>query len=193
MPLLTLEVRVEPDIVLARQRARQIAGAAGLCPARPDPDRHRHVRDRSQRRSVCRWWAESSLSSRPGAAPALVIRVRERGPGIRDLQAILDGEYVSTTGPGPGNHRRQAADGSILDRVGDRGRGPRSRWPRACPNRATASRRTNWRRISAELAGHAPQGLLEELQQQNQELLSTLQELREQPGGARPDAQPRAR
>ena len=34
-------------------------------------------------------------------------------------------------------------------------------------------------RISAELARHAPQGLLEELQQQNQELLNTLQELRD--------------
>ena len=30
MPLLTLEVRLEPDIVLARQRARQIAGLLGF-------------------------------------------------------------------------------------------------------------------------------------------------------------------
>ncbi len=34
-------------------------------------------------------------------------------------------------------------------------------------------------RIAVELARHAPQGLLEELRQQNQELLSTLQELRD--------------
>jgi len=32
LPLLTLDVRLEPDVVLARQRARQIAGLLGFPP-----------------------------------------------------------------------------------------------------------------------------------------------------------------
>ena len=32
LPLLTLEIRLEPDVVLARQRARQIAGLLGFPP-----------------------------------------------------------------------------------------------------------------------------------------------------------------
>ena len=32
LPLLTLEIRLEPDVVLARQRARQIAGLLGFAP-----------------------------------------------------------------------------------------------------------------------------------------------------------------
>ena len=59
------------------------------------------------------------------------------------------------------------------------GAGPPSRWRRTCRTEQAPSRRRSWRRISAELARHAPQGLLEELQQQNQELLNTLQELRD--------------
>ena len=47
------------------------------------------------------------------------------------------------------------------------------------PSRASALTPPELARISAELARNAPQGLLEELQQQNQELLSTLQELRD--------------
>ena len=65
MPLLNLEVRVELDIVLARQRARQIAGLTGLCPARPDANRHRDLGDRPQHRAVCRRRDESNFSSRP--------------------------------------------------------------------------------------------------------------------------------
>ena len=50
---------------------------------------------------------------------------------------------------------------------------------KSLPHRAIALTPQELGRISAELARHAPQGLLEELQQQNQELLNTLQELRE--------------
>ena len=60
-PLLTLEVRLEQDVVLARQRARQVAGAAGLRRPGPDPDRHGRLGDRPQRLPVRR--------RRPGRVP----------------------------------------------------------------------------------------------------------------------------
>ena len=47
------------------------------------------------------------------------------------------------------------------------------------PNRTSGITPQEIARISAELARQAPSGLLEELQQQNQELLNTLQELRD--------------
>jgi signal transduction histidine kinase/ActR/RegA family two-component response regulator len=47
------------------------------------------------------------------------------------------------------------------------------------PNRTRGIMPTEVARISMELARQAPKGLLEELQQQNQELLNTLQELRQ--------------
>ena len=50
---------------------------------------------------------------------------------------------------------------------------------KSLPHRAIALTPQELGRISAELARNAPQGLLEELQQQNQELLNTLQELRD--------------
>ncbi len=53
------------------------------------------------------------------------------------------------------------------------------RWRRILPHRDRCLSPQELARISAELARNTPQGLLEELQQQNQELLNTLQELRE--------------
>ena len=50
---------------------------------------------------------------------------------------------------------------------------------KSLPKRATALSPRELSRVSAELARHAPQGMLDELQQQNQELLRTLQELRD--------------
>ena len=179
MPLLNLELRLEVDIVLARQRARQIAALLGF--AQLDQTRIATATSEIARNAVqyagggrvefCR------RVRRP--APALSIRVRERGPGIRDLQAILDGQYVSHDRHGDWDQRRQAADGSIRDRIGARGRGhrldgeepaPPSHRPHAAGTGAGS--RPTW-------PGMRPQGLLEELQQQNQELLNTLQELRE--------------
>ena len=50
---------------------------------------------------------------------------------------------------------------------------------KALPQRINAPGSQEIARISADLARQEPQGLLEELQQQNQELLNTLQELRD--------------
>ena len=158
MPLLTLEVRLEPDV-----RAGPAAGppdrrAAGLRPARPDAHRDGHVGDRPQRLSVRRR-GQVEFQRRAGAAPGSLIRVRERGPGIKDLQAILDGRYVSTTGTGRRDRRRPPPDGPILDRS-DPGPGPPSRWRRCCPGGACLRYRSKTSPdISAELAQYRPQGL----------------------------------
>ena len=177
MPLLNLEVRLEPDIVLARQRARQIAALLGF--AQLDQTRIATATSEIARNAFqyagggpCRVPASSP-------APAGLGDPRPRaGAGHRDLQAILDGQYVSPTGLGLGIIGAKR----LMDRFAIESApaaGPRSRWRRACRTGRSRSSPQELARISAELARHAPQGLLEELQQQNQELLSTLQELRE--------------
>src|ERR1700675_4392748 len=101
MPLINLEVRVEYDIVLARQRARQIAALLGF--TQLDQTRIATATSEIARNAVqyagggrVEFFIESASS------PALVIRVRERGAGIKELQSILDGQYVSPSGLGIG-------------------------------------------------------------------------------------------
>ena len=177
MPLLSLEVRVEYDIVLARQRARQIAALLGF--ALLDQTRIATATSEIARNSV-RYGGGGRVefSVETGTAPSYVIRVLERGTGIKGLQKILDGEYVSATGMGLGiTGARRLMDRFVIE--SSPGAGAVVLMAKSLPLRAIAITPQELGRISAELARNAPQGLLEELQQQNQELLNILQELRD--------------
>ncbi len=175
--LLSLELQLEPDVVLARQRARQIAGLLGfnhLDQTRIATATSEIARNAFQYAGGGR--VEFLVES--GLKPALVIRIRERGPGIRDLQAILDGQYISSTGLGLGIVGAKR----LVDRFSiesGQGAGATVSMAKVLPHRIAAPGPQELARISADLARHAPQGLLEELQLQNQELLNTLQELRD--------------
>ena len=177
VPLLTLEVQIEPDIVLARQRARQIAGLLGFSHL----DQTRIATATSEiARNAFQYAGGGRVEFlvEPVDKPALVIRVRERGPGIRDLQAILDGRYVSSTGLGLGiQGAKRLMDRFSIDSA--QGAGATVSMAKNFPHQIHAPSSRELARISADLARNAPQGLLEELQQQNQELLNTLQELRD--------------
>jgi signal transduction histidine kinase/CheY-like chemotaxis protein len=176
MPLLNLEVRLELDIVLARQRARQIAALLGF--AQLDQTRIATATSEIARNTVqYAGGGRVEFAVESGSSPALLIRIRERGPGINDLHAILEGEYVSSTGLGLGiNGAKRLMDRFAIESTP--GAGATVSMAKTLPYRATGITAQELGRISAELAKHAPQGLLEELQQQNRELLNTLQELR---------------
>jgi signal transduction histidine kinase/CheY-like chemotaxis protein len=177
MPLLNLDLRLEVDVVLARQRARQIAGLFGFTPL--DQTRIATATSEIARNALqyggggrVEFLVESS------SAPALLIRVRERGMGIKDLQTILEGQYVSQTGLGIGiTGAKRLMDRFAIDSMP--GAGSTVSMAKILPNRTVPLTPHELGRISADLAKNAPKGLLEELQQQNQELLNTLQELRE--------------
>ncbi len=176
LPLLTLEVRLEPDVVLARQRARQIAGLLGFAPL----DQTRIATAVSEiARNAFQYAGGGRVEFQvtPGKAPGFLIRVRERGPGIRDLQAILDGRYDSPTGLGLGivGAKRLMDQFEIESSEG----GATVTMVKWLPRRGAPFNQQDLARLSAELAQHAPQGLLDELQVQNQELLRTLEELRD--------------
>src|SRR5512138_3320706 len=98
--ILTAEIRTEPDVVLARQRARQIAallGFDGLEQTRLATAVSEVARNAVQYAGGGRVAFE--LTRHP---PALLVRVSDRGPGIANLQDLLDGHYRSSTGMGLG-------------------------------------------------------------------------------------------
>jgi signal transduction histidine kinase/CheY-like chemotaxis protein len=176
MSLMNLELRMEADIVLARQRARQIAALLGF--AQLDQARIATATSEIARNAVqYAGGGRVEFLVETGPPPGLLIRVLERGPGINDLHAILEGEYLSPTGLGLGiiGAKRLMDRFAIESGVGS---GATVSMSKILPNRTNGITPPEMARISAELARQAPKGLLEELQQQNQELLNTLQELR---------------
>src|SRR5262245_60887692 len=100
-PLLTVEIRLEQDVVLARQRARQVAGLLGF-------DAHTQTRIATAVSEIARNAFGYGGGGKveflvEGTAPAnLLVRVCDRGPGFRDLSAVLEGRYTLPTGMGVG-------------------------------------------------------------------------------------------
>ncbi len=172
--LLAVEIRREQDVVLARQRARQIAQLLGL-------DGSEATRVATAVSEIARnaWKyarggrVEFSLEAERQPA-ALTIRVRDEGPGIPNLEEVLGGGYVSRTGMGIGLvGSRRLVDRSRVE-TGEGG--TTVELVKDLPARAG---RPDLAAVSADLARSRANDPLEELTAQNQELLRALEELRE--------------
>ena len=168
----TVQVSREHDVVLARQRARQVACLLGL-------DRQDQARVATAVSELARnafqyaggGRVEYLTSSQPDSL--LVIRIADRGPGIANLDDVLDGRYESKTGMGLGilGARRlmdrfeiESTDAGTTVAIAKRLRGP-------TPSNAAIAR------IADTLAQEAVEGPIGELQHQNQELIRALDEL----------------
>jgi signal transduction histidine kinase/CheY-like chemotaxis protein len=100
--LLSLMIRSEPDIVFARQRARQLATLLGLsAPVQVALATavSEIVRNAVLYAGEAKVDFEMDLSSRP---QFLWVQVADEGPGIQDLQSVLSGQFRSKTGLGTG-------------------------------------------------------------------------------------------
>ena len=177
VPLLTLELKYEHDVVLARQRARQIGGMLGF-------DVHEQTRIATAVSELARNAHEYARGGQvrflverdPTAGHSLVVRVRDEGPGIADVDAILDGRYVSRTGMGLGIlGARRLSDRFRIDSAP--GRGTTVEIARTLPATARFAA-TDAARIAEGLSRQAAQSPFEEIQRQNQELLNALEEIR---------------
>jgi signal transduction histidine kinase/DNA-binding response OmpR family regulator len=173
--ILKLDIRYEHDVVLARQRARQVAAVLGF----ELQDQTRISTAISELvRNVFQYaragTVEFSLEG-TAEAPMLSIRVQDEGPGIKNLETILNGRYVSQTGMGLGilGAKRLMDTFSIQSQVGQ---GTSVLAGKLIPLRP--GRAIDPSRVALELARQNPQSPYEELQQQNQELLRALEELR---------------
>src|SRR5438105_7955354 len=100
-PILTLELRFEQDLVLSRQRTRQIAALLGFSPA----EQTRLSTAVSEIvRNAFRYASGGTISfTVDGTLPQVFfVTVVDHGPGIPHLEEIMDGRYHSTTGMGLG-------------------------------------------------------------------------------------------
>ncbi|HEY7426798.1 MAG TPA: ATP-binding protein [Gemmataceae bacterium] len=175
-PLLKLEIRLEQDVVLARQRARQVAGLLGF--ERQDQTRIATVVSEIARNAfqyAGGGFIEFSIETNTPAA--LVVRVSDRGPGIKDLAVILAGRYSSPTGMGVGIlGARRLMDRFEIDTA--EGTGTRVVLAKDLPRRAPLPTPTRLAGVAEELARRTPHDPFTELRRQNQELVQALEELK---------------
>jgi len=177
IPLLTLEIRSEHDVVLARQRARQIAEGLGL-------DHQNQIKLGTAVSEIVRnafryaGGGRTSFSLDDATPSSLLIEVADRGPGIADLAAVLEGRYHSTTGLGLGliGVRRLM---EVCDIASAPGEGTRVTMRKYIP--ALVGRRqlmTVASQLAEAFVRDQRNDPVAEVQYQNQELLRTLSELR---------------
>jgi len=177
VPLLTVILRREGDILLARQRARQVSQFLGFTIA----DTTRITTALSEMaRNALEYGGGGSVSfaieSRALDREDLVIRVTDEGPGIEDVPAVLVGRFRSRDGMGIGiKGSRALMDHFTITSVV--GRGTTVAMAKTRPWSAVKLGAADVARLVSELAQSSEATPLGELQLQNQTLLNTLQEL----------------
>jgi len=175
LPLTTLEIASERDVVTARQRARQLAGLLGF--GAQDQSRIATATSEICRNAVryagrgrCEFLLEE------GARAWLVVRTADQGPGIRNLEEVLAGRYQSATGMGLGIvGSKRLMDRFVIESAP--GRGTQVLFAKELPASAPVSARS-LAYISGQLARTPPPAVEEEVRQADRELLRAVGELR---------------
>jgi signal transduction histidine kinase/CheY-like chemotaxis protein len=173
---MTVQVKTERDVVLARQRARQVAGLLGF-------DSREQTRISTAVSEIARnaytyaggGTVEMAVEGRT-TPQVFVISVSDEGPGIADLASILEGRYRSTTGMGLGllGSRRLMDQCDIRSEPGC---GTRVSLKKLLPRRAPFIDAQAMQHLASELMQQPTSEPLIEIQRQNQELMRTLDEL----------------
>jgi len=175
--LLTVSIGSEIDVVGARQRARQIADLCGFT----QQDQVRIATSISElARNAFRYAGRGQVdfAIEGSTAPqTLLMTVRDQGPGIEDLSLVLSGQYRSKTGMGLGLlGARKLMDAFDIQTAP--GQGTTVTLRKLLPPAARLITPRVAGEVGSALAA-APAGLaLFETQQQNQELLAILAELK---------------
>lgn len=175
-PLLRIALYAEHDIVLARQRVRQVAALLGLASATQtrmatavsEIARNAYQYGDAGRVDI----AVNELEGDRSGSAELCIRVSDRGKGIADLATVLDGQYRSRTGLGLGlRGARQLVDRfEIKSQPGETVVELGQTLPRT-------PRQQDLRSVIDEMAKQRPGDAFTEVLQQNQELLQTQEAL----------------
>jgi len=169
--LLTVEIRAEHHVVFARRRARTIATLLGL-----DLREQTHVAtavSELARNALQYGGGGRAVFSLQASPPLYQILIEDHGPGIADLPAVLEQRQVSRIGLGITGSRR-LVDQFRIDTSPQTG--TTVTLGKLLPKGvAVTPQLVSF--ISGELARSATSDPLTEIQQQNQELLATLEEL----------------
>ncbi len=172
--ILQVALRTERDVVQARQRAREVAAALGL----DNQDQIRMATATSEiARNAFRYARNGKVAFAVTLEPpqTLEVTVTDAGPGIPNLEEILEGRYKSDTGLGMGliGTRRLMDEFDIQTTP----QGTTIRMAKRTPkHQGWTQRRVG--DLSKKLHDRTPESPYEEIDLQNQELLKTLQELR---------------
>jgi signal transduction histidine kinase/CheY-like chemotaxis protein len=172
-----MDIRYEQDVVLARQRARTIAAAL-----------HFDVQSQTRLATAVSEIVRNAFQYAGGGVidfeididseAMLLISVRDKGKGIANLDEIFRGEYVSQTGMGLGLIGAKR----LLDycEVETGANGTTVTLGKAMSLRALRSVDSDISRLvaMATVGRRNAESPYEELQQQNKELMRTLEELR---------------
>ncbi|MBE7549596.1 MAG: response regulator [Anaerolineales bacterium] len=172
--ILSISIKYEQDVVIARQRVKQIAGLVGF----DTPDQTRiatAVSEIARNAFIHAGGGKAEFRLEGQTSPqVLLIRVQDQGPGIADVPAVLQREPSARPGMGIAAARRLMDQFEIESTPGS---GTIVWLKKLLPPRAPLITPERLRQISGQLAEHRPQSPLEEIQQQNRELLRTLEEL----------------
>ncbi len=173
--LLSLNLHHDQDVVTARQRAAQIARLLEFDAS----DQTRLATAVSEIvRNAFRYAGHGTVHFEVDAEASpqrLIVRVEDQGPGIANLDDILTGRYRSSTGMGMGiTGARRLMDRFSID--SDR-TGTRVVLEKVLPPRAPVITSKRIDLMIEAVRQRRPQGLVEEIQLQNQELLRALEEL----------------
>jgi signal transduction histidine kinase/CheY-like chemotaxis protein len=174
--MLTLQLGSEHDVVLVRQRTRQLSRLLGF----DQQDQTRIATAVSEiARNACNYGGSGKVEYQLEGTTSpqlLVIQVSDQGPGIANVDHILEGHYQSHTGLGLGivGARR------LMDqcRIETGSSGTIVSLKKLLPRKAVLVTPQKLAEIATQLALERSQDPLVEIQQQNQELLRTLDELR---------------
>ena len=176
--LLTVPLNVQADVVSARQRARQLAELLGF-----------DVRDQTQiatsvseiARNAFRYAGSGTVEFEVEGETTpqlLMIRVSDEGPGIENLEDVLDGTYRSSTGMGIGLiGSRRLMDRWEIHSVP--GQGTRVTLGKLMPDSNAMLTAPAAGRIVSKLAALPNVTSFNEVQAQNVELLRTLADIHE--------------
>ena len=177
--LLSLEIRTEHDVVLCRQRARQLSARLGF-------DSQDQVRIATAISEIARnafqyagggkvEFAVGTAQTAGKSRQMLTITIKDQGPGIADLPGVLAGRVVSQTGLGVGMiGTRRLMD---LAEFASSSQGTSVILGKHLPASNKRLSAQDLQRVVDELALHAPASVAEEVQNQNQELLRLMGDL----------------
>ena len=175
-PLLSLNIQAESDIVVARQRTRQLANLLSLTPV----DQvgiatavSEIVRNAVLYAGGANVYFELELSSRP---QFFWVRVVDRGPGFQDVQRILDGQFQPKNGLGAGiAGARRLTEQFEISSAADNG--TVVSFGKSLPSNARLAGE-DLKRLALRLTQQPLPGPDDALREQNNDLMQTLEVLR---------------
>ena len=173
----SLRLRNERHVVHARQKAREVSGLLGF-------DHQVQIRLATAvselARNAFRYATGGAVEFlvRDGTPQIFMVVVTDSGPGIENLQQILDGQYVSKTGLGKGI----VGTKRLLEhfQISTSASGTRVEAGKSMPSAAQHIDSNRIKLLLHQVASLSPADPFDEIERQNQELVKTLSELREQ-------------